>query len=102
MGFGFNIGRHADIQTIIELGPQKYTRPLRMYWRKLQRFKLKININRIFLANLENQVVYTSNAVGKRMVNQFNHSNNVKVNAEYFLQILWKFKKKKLTDFVIF
>lgn len=28
IGFGFRLGEHADFQTIIELGPQKYTKPL--------------------------------------------------------------------------
>lgn len=27
-GFGFRLGEHADYQVLIELGPQKYTRPL--------------------------------------------------------------------------
>lgn len=28
VGFGFRLGEHADYQVLIELGPQKYTRPL--------------------------------------------------------------------------
>lgn len=28
IGFGFRLGEHADFQTVIELGPQKYTKPL--------------------------------------------------------------------------
>lgn len=27
-GVGFRLGEHADFQTIVELGPQKYTKPL--------------------------------------------------------------------------
>lgn len=28
MGFGFRLGEHADFQILVELGPQKETRPL--------------------------------------------------------------------------
>lgn len=28
VGFGFRLGNHADFQTILEIGPQKYTKPL--------------------------------------------------------------------------
>lgn len=28
IGFGFRLGEHADFQTVIELGPQKYTKSL--------------------------------------------------------------------------
>lgn len=27
-GFGFRLGEHADYQILIELGPQKYTKPI--------------------------------------------------------------------------
>lgn len=28
MGFGFRLGEHADFQILLELGPQKETRPI--------------------------------------------------------------------------
>lgn len=27
-GFGFRLGEHADFQVLVELGPQKYTKPI--------------------------------------------------------------------------
>lgn len=29
-GFGFRLGEHADFQVLLELGPQKFTRPIGM------------------------------------------------------------------------
>lgn len=28
VGFGFRLGNHADFQSIFEIGPQKFTKPL--------------------------------------------------------------------------
>lgn len=32
VGFGFRLGNHADFQTIFEIGPQKNTKPLGIYF----------------------------------------------------------------------
>lgn len=42
IGFGFRLGRHADIQTIFEIGPQFITKPLGMNKSKSHLSKIKI------------------------------------------------------------
>lgn len=32
VGFGFRLGEHADFQVQLELGPQKFTKPIGMFY----------------------------------------------------------------------
>lgn len=42
-GVGFRFGEHADFQTIIELGPQQFTKPLGKQWTVFWNLKLMSN-----------------------------------------------------------
>lgn len=103
VGLGFHLGHHADIQTIFEVGPQKFTKPLRRCIRANRRSSNELVITSLFnnfLLNLENHVEYSSNA-HKRMAKQFNYGHALKVHPYFVVWIVNFFQKSQKVNKII-
>lgn len=86
-GFGFRLGEHADYQVLVELGPQKYTRPLGnftfFFFLLTNRFKLQPTQNFIvimqFTAKGDDIDDSSLPDTSKRMVDQTDYNKKPKV-----------------------
>lgn len=81
VGFGFRLGEHADFQVMFELGPQKFTKPIGMC---NDIFSLQMGISiyinmRICVFILGKPSPYDNSDTSKRMVDQSDYSQTIKV-----------------------
>lgn len=81
VGFGFQLGNHADYQILFEIGPQKFTKPLGIYFTN-KFFSHHVFKKKSFTSNL-NPVAGgdsdDSSGNNKRMADQVKYNKRIRV-----------------------